>query len=100
MHEERQVVEVGAEPARVTVRRAARQQVDVVAEPAQQLGEAPVQLEAPPASPLFDDLVVGPADVDPDADTVEHVEVLERHRREVRRLEPVNVASDCWRGPS
>ena len=87
VHEQRQVVEVGAEPAGRWLERSTRQQVDRVAEPAQQFGEASVQLEAPTAPPLLDDLVVRPSDVDPDPDTMEHVEVLERYAHQVSGLE-------------
>ena len=82
------MVEVGAEPAGVGVERPAGQPIHVEAEPVEQLGEAPVQLEAPSAPALLDDLGVRPVDVHPHPDAVEHVQILERHRDEVGRLEP------------
>ena len=93
-HEQRQVVEGGTQPAGAGVERAARQQVDVEAEPAQQLGEATVQLEAPPAPALLDDLRVRPVDGLAHTDTMEHVQVLERHVDQMREVE----RGECSRG--
>lgn len=86
MNDQRQMIVARTPFARIRLPYLTRDIVDDKAETPQEFAKAAIELEAPAAAPLLDNLGIRPLDVGTHTATVKRVQILERYVHQMCKL--------------